>query len=353
MERDKHSSMIVELGYKTVIDSLPCYLSIQDHTLRILFCNQKFKEDFGEGIGKLCHEVYKGSLEICKSCPVQQSFQDKKIHIGEESVSLSSGEVAQMVVYSAPILNAAGDVTSVIEMSSNITKIKETQKELAFLGRSLAMISHDIKNVLENLQGGAYVVDEGIKDEDRELSRKGWDIVKRNIIEITNVVQDILYSSKKREVESQKTSPEEIVGDVVYMFKKKAKALGIQLEYRTNPALPMLNLDQSIRRMLSNLIGNALEACTKDKEKDFHTVVVRADFYDKFHFMFEVEDNGIGMDEATRSKIFEEFYSTKGSGGTGLGLLVVDKIVKEHGGRIEVLTAFRKGSIFRTILRLD
>ena len=68
--------------------------------------------------------------------------------------------------------------------------------------------------------------------------------------------------------------------------------------------------------------------------------------------MFEVEDNGIGMDEEKIDKIFEEFYSGKGSDGTGLGLFVADKIVREHGGKIEVLSAPGKGSTFRVILAM-
>jgi signal transduction histidine kinase len=239
-------------------------------------------------------------------------------------------------------------------MSTNITKVKEMQKELKILGQSIAILSHDIKNILEGLHGGAYVVDEGIKDGDMELATKGLDIVKRNITEITSMAQNILYSSKKRDLKYRKVSPNEIVRDVVDLFQEKAHAMDIELKHETTRALPLAKLDpMSIRRMLENFLWNALDACEKDEEKDFHTVVVRADLHDRFHFKFEVEDNGVGMDEETKTSIFDEFYSTKGGHGTGLGLLVVDKIVKEHGGKVEVLTAPGKGTIFRTIFRIN
>ena len=70
-------------------------------------------------------------------------------------------------------------------------------------------------------------------------------------------------------------------------------------------------------------------------------------------FMFEVADNGIGMDQATQQNIFDEFFSTKGSGGTGLGLAVVEKVVNKHGGRVEVNSAPGKGSRFTMIFRLQ
>lgn len=352
METHK-SSLLLDLGYKAIIDSLPCYISIQDRALNILFTNQSFINDFGEGVGRPCHLVYKGRDERCKSCPVQKSFNDKRVHLSEETVRLASGQIAQMVVYSAPLPDIAGNTQAVIEMAVNITKVKEMKKELRSLGQVMAILSHDIKNVLEGLQGGAYVVDEGVKDGDMKLARRGWDIVKKNINEITSIVQNILYSSKKREVKRQLVSPHEIVEGVVRMFQEKGRSMGIELRHIINPALPLVRLEPlSVQRMLNNLIWNALEACKNDKEKDFHTVVVRADFYDRSRFMFEVEDNGIGMKEDVIENIFEEFYSTKGSGGTGLGLLVVDKVAKEHQGKTEVLTAPGVGSTFRVILKI-
>ncbi len=353
INRPDNGSVVDGLGLRSIIDLLPCYLSIQDRSMHILFANQTFKHDFGEGIGKLCHEVYKGSPEKCEACPVQKTFNDKKVHISEETVQLSTGEMADMIVYSSPIEDASANVVAVIEMSTNITKVKEMQKELKNLGQSIAILSHDIKNILEGLQGGAYVVDEGIKDGDMELATRGWDIVKKNIDEITIFAQNILYSSKKRDPKYGKFSPNKIVIDVANMFQEKAKAMDINLKYETNQALPLVSLDPlSIRRMLENFIWNAMEACKKDKAKHFHTVVVRADFHDKFQFKFEVEDDGVGMDEKTRESIFDEFYSTKGSDGTGLGLLVADRVIKEHGGKVDVLTAPGKGSTFRVIFRL-
>jgi len=350
-----HSSFIVDgLGFKSIIDLLPCYLSIQDRSMHILFANQTFKYDFGEGIGNLCHKVYKGSPEKCETCPVQKTFDDKKVHISEERVRLSNGQMADMIVYSSPIEDSSGNVIAVIEMSTNITKVKEMQKELKNLGQSIAILSHDIKNILEGLQGGAYVVDEGLNDGNMELATRGWEIVKRNIDEITTVAQNILYSSKKRDLNYQKTSLNEVIVDVINLFQQKAKAMNIKLEYKTNTALPRIRLDPlSIRRMLENFIWNALEACKKDEGKQDHAVIVSADFHDRFHLKFEVEDNGVGMDEKTRASIFNEFYSTKGSEGTGLGLLVADRIIKEHGGRVEVFSNPGKGTIFRVIFRIN
>lgn len=347
----KEGGGLIDLGYKAVMDLLPCYLSIQDPSFKILQTNQTFRSDFGENIGKKCYTVFKGRTKKCPSCPVAKTFKDKSVHISEETVQLATGEIAQMIVYSAPILDALGNVVAVIEMSTNISKVKEMQQELTFLGQSMAILSHDIKNMLEGLQGGVYVVDEGLEDGNEELTKRGWSIVKKNITQLSRLVRDILYSSKKRRPTYEQVSPEQIAREVVGLFHEKAQSMDIQLKHQINPNLPMANLDPGeIRRMLSNLIWNALEACGKDKEKPVHTVLVKADFYyDEQHYMFEVEDNGIGMDESTRERLFTPFFSSKGADGTGLGLLVAQRIVKEHGGKIEVLTNLGKGSTFRVI----
>jgi len=341
------------LDFDHLIDQLPCYISIQDRDLKILFVNENFKRDFGDGSGKLCHTVYKGSADICPNCPVRKTFQDKRVHITEETVRLVNGKSCQIFIQASPILDDNGNVTAVIEMATNITRVKIDRKELMTLGQSIALLSHGIKNILEGLQGGAYVVDEAFKDGNMELARKGWGIVNKNIFDITDVVQNILYSSKNRPLKYEAVLPGELLEDAVQLFREKAAALNIQLEQQINSAVPEIRLDAaSIRRMLHNLLWNALEACHNDREKKEHTVIAKSDHFDENHFMFEISDNGIGMDKSTRRNILEEFFSTKGSAGTGLGLAVVDKVVNKHGGRIEVESEPGKGSTFRTVFEI-
>jgi signal transduction histidine kinase len=354
LESPTQAMTLADLGYKAIIDSLPCYLSILGPSLQILQTNQTFKNAFGHAVGKKCYEVYKNGSEECTSCPVVQTFADKGIHLGEDTVHLANGETVQMIVYSAPVLDAFGNVAAAIELATNINRIKEMQKELAFLGQSIASLSHDIKNVLEGLQGGAYVVDEALKDQDQELMKKGWSVVKKNIQEISGLVQNILYSAKRRKPAYEAIVLDKMLMESIAFFYEKAQSIECKLRANANPRLPVVHMDPgALRRMLINLLSNALEACRRDKGKDSHAIAVKADFYDRRHLMIEVEDDGIGMDDATSEKIFTQFFSTKGTDGTGLGLMVVHEIAKEHGGRIEVLSSPGKGSTFRIILPLQ
>lgn len=347
------TSAAFKLDVTQVIDLLPCYITIQDRNLRILFTNRLFKSDFGDAAGRVCYSVYKDLRSVCPNCPVKKTFRDKRTHVKEETVQLSNGRICQILIQTSPILSDDGEVAAVIEMSTNITEIKKSQKELKMLGQSIALLSHGIKNILEGLEGGAYVVDEGFKDNDLPLARKGWNIVSKNIIEITDVVKNILYSSKNRPLKYEAASPGRLVQDSMALFKEKAAGFNIRLSAQINPKVPPVQLDiASVRQMLNNLIWNGLQACLNDKQAKQHVVEIKSDFYDERHFLFEVADNGGGMDQDTQRNIFEEFYSTKGSAGTGLGLAVVEKVVNKHGGRIEINSTVGEGSRFTIVFQL-
>ena len=346
------ATKISELELNRIFELLPCYISVQNRDLRIIFINQNFKRDFGDATGKLCYTVYKGTNDVCPSCPVEKSFRNKRMHIREDTVQLSNGSRCQVLIQACPIMDNHGDVAAVIDMATNISLVKTDQKELVTLGRSIALLSHEIKNILEGLQGGAYIVDEGLKDEDWGLVKRGWNIVNKNIFDVTDFVKNILYSSKTRPLKYELVSPGQLAKDSLELFQEKSSGLKIRLRQQINPYVPDVRLDiASVRRMLNNLIWNAIEACLHDKKKS-HFVSVKTDFFDDDHFMFEIKDNGIGMDETTQRKIFEEFYSTKGSGGTGLGLAVVEKVVNKHGGRIEVMSTPGKGTNFTVIFKI-
>lgn len=337
--------------YREIIDLLPLYLTIQDQDMRIVFSNRTFEKDFGDRLDEQCHMVYQKSKKTCRDCPVLKTFKDKGVHLSESAIKTGDGNTARMIVYSAPIPDRSGNVIFVMEMATNITKVKAMQKELTALGQSAAVLSHGIKNILEGLQGGSYVVDEGLHDEDLDLTRKGWNIVKNNITDIFCIAQNVLYAAKKRPIRLRKVSPGDLITDSINLFMEKARSKGVTLKYEINPDLPYVNMDPlSIRRMLNNLICNAIEACGNDSSTPEHYVIARADDYNELQFKYEVEDNGAGMDAKIRKRIFTDFFSTKGMEGTGLGLSVVNKIVKEHKGKIEVVSAPGKGCLFRVLL---
>ena len=103
---------------------------------------------------------------------------------------------------------------------------------------------------------------------------------------------------------------------------------------------------------LSNIFENAVEACLEDRSGRDHRIVFRV-LSESDHVGFEITDNGVGMDSETCSKLFDLFFSTKGKKGTGLGLFIAERIVKQHGGRVDVLSTPGKGTRFPTVEKIE
>jgi signal transduction histidine kinase len=97
--------------------------------------------------------------------------------------------------------------------------------------------------------------------------------------------------------------------------------------------------------MLVNLVDNSFDACRLDKKKDRHQVTISAKGQAD-RVQFEVCDNGIGMEREAQDKAFTLFFSSKGSGGTGLGLFIANKIAQSHGGTIALESQPDQGTRF-------
>ena len=106
---------------------------------------------------------------------------------------------------------------------------------------------------------------------------------------------------------------------------------------------------KAIRSMLINILDNAIDACRVDKNKEQHKVSLSV-VSENGNLVFDIEDDGIGMDQEAQNKSFTLFFSSKGSGGTGLGLFIANKIAHAHGGKIEIESKPSVGTTFRIIM---
>ena len=112
------------LPYRQIIDNMPCYLSVQDSELRVIDGNNRLREDFGDFEGRYCYQLYKHRSEQCEDCPVARTFHDGEGHRSEQTLRSQDGREIQVIVYTTPIRDEEGKVTSVIEMLTDITDLK-------------------------------------------------------------------------------------------------------------------------------------------------------------------------------------------------------------------------------------
>lgn len=285
-------------------------------------------------------------------------------------------------------------------------------ERLAAMGQTIATLSHHIKNILQGMRGGSYLIEAGLRREDTAAVRRGWSIVERNQERISSLVMDMLTFSKEREPEKVDADLNETVADVVELMQTRAAELGVQLLFEPDPQLPTARFDpDAMHRAVLNIVTNAIDAAVEsdplpdddDDEEDEDEpglgtrsdddpardelevvdwperptalmpsaaadsdaagstppddfsnadtdwsetaqtpagkVVVSTSFQPDQGWTIAVRDSGPGINTEDREKIFSLFESKKGARGTGLGLPVSEKIMREHGGSIELAAA--------------
>ncbi len=169
-------------------------------------------------------------------------------------------------------------------------------------------------------------------------------MVERNIERISHLVRDLLAYSRVGVGELVPTDPNGLAEEVFALFSETAARVGIKLTLESDSSLGPAALDpKALHTCLANLLSNAIDACAEDTQKKEHRVVLRTLKGLHGEVCFEVEDNGVGMDRSTKEKLFQRFFSSKGTRGTGLGLMLTNKLVHEHGGVVSVESELGKG----------
>jgi signal transduction histidine kinase/pSer/pThr/pTyr-binding forkhead associated (FHA) protein len=221
-------------------------------------------------------------------------------------------------------------------------------ERLAAIGQTIAALSHGIKNILQGLRSGSDILNMGLAEKDDVLLLKGWNIVQKNQGKISYLVMDMLSYSKDREPLIEDADLNAVVREVLEVVQGRAKESGVRLESKL-AALPPTPIDvQSIHHALLNIVTNALDAV--EERPNPHVGVATGVEADGAWVRVVVQDNGPGIAAEKLQDIFRPFVSTKGAKGTGLGLAVSRKNLREHGG--DILVESRPGKGSRFVLRL-
>ena len=156
-----------------------------------------------------------------------------------------------------------------------------------------------------------------------------------------------MFFAKERELKWDRVDVISFADDVAATVEPKIRAKNIEFFYKFDPSLGEFEIDSGVLRLaLINILENALDACAEDEARKSHQIFFNVE-QDEQQIIFEVKDNGIGMDRESRENLFTLFFSSKGNKGTGLGLFIADKIIDQHGGRISVKSKPGQGSRFK------
>ena len=311
-------------------------------------------------VGLLYVDTYTPPSETDHSTALNHRFNDSHL------------KIATAIGYQAAIA---------IEDTFYYSTLVESER-LAAMGQAVASLSHDIKNILQGIRGGSYLIDAGLKSDQPTAVRRGWQMVERNQERISNLVLDMLSFSKDRTPNLKRQDLNNLAREIHSELENRTTELGIafNLELETTPLECEFEFD-SLHRAILNLVINAIDAVTDTDEMEIEQTSDQAQTNashastkpDSDHITtsdkaicirtwtdsitsccMEIEDNGRGIPSDLQDHLFEFFASSKGARGTGIGLPVSAKIVHEHQGSIEVMTPRRgEGTVFRITLPLN
>ncbi len=244
------------------------------------------------------------------------------------------------------LLTAIGCVAGVAVENARLYQENLERERLAAIGQATAGIGHCVKNILTGIKGGARFIDMAREKEDLKHLDRGWPLMSRAIERMETLVLNMLAFSRDQEPDRKPCDLNQIVSDVLNVVRTRAEKYDITLEFQAGE-LESLEVDETgLFRVILNLVTNAIDAC----EREGGTVTVKT-HADAVRCCIEVCDTGPGVKPEFHSHLFEAFASTKGSSGTGLGLVCSRKIVREHGGDLTFVSEKGKGATF--VVSLD
>jgi signal transduction histidine kinase len=220
-------------------------------------------------------------------------------------------------------------------------------ERLAAVGQTIATLSHHIKNILQGIRGGSYLIEMGLSEEDPSVVRKGWKIVEKNQNKISALVMDMLTFSKEREPDRAPADINQVVTDVIELMQARAKDLDVRLNWQPGTDIETMVFDaEAMHRAVLNVVTNAVDAACENEEGAGRVDVATRRAAEGRVVHVIVQDNGPGIPPEEIDQLFRPFVSSKRGRGTGLGLPVSQKILAEHDGRILVESTPGQGSRF-------
>jgi PAS domain S-box-containing protein len=322
-----------------------------------------------EGLGYNRIELIGEPIEMLFADPRERDAAIEKMNHDDNVVNYEtrfvtkSGEIKDVLLTLSRLRNPAGEIIGTIGISKDITQEKRLQQQLiqsqrlAAIGEVFTGIQHSMKNMLNALKGGAYMVRTGLKKDNRKMLEEGWEIVQEGISRMTDMSMNMLKYVKEFKPRFDQVDLAPTLSDIYGVIKQTAKDKGVEFKLDLSPDLAETVCDpKMIHSAVMDIVSNALDACLWKDYDDSETPQVVIGAYtsdDKQKSIIEVKDNGCGMTDDVKVNIFNPFFTTKSKAGTGLGLAITSRMIGVHGGKIDVESEPNKGTIFSIVLPID
>lgn len=330
-----------------------------------------------EAVGKPCHQAFRGLTAKCENCEIPSAVLNDQPVVVEREGFMDSSRIEQIVVY--PIEKEDEEGAAIIRIS-DITDEKMLQRrmvqteKLSSIGFLVSGVAHEINNpnnfisfnipiLKEYLNELILIIDDYANEhKNYELLGMSYPEFRKDIFKLVDniengsrriniVVSNLREMSRpKTGVETDWTDIKEVIEKSVSICRSKINRLVKSFEVDIVEDMPLIYTDsETIELVVINLLINAAQAA--DKENSWIRLNVTLGDSSQNQLIIEVTDNGCGMDEKVKNRVFDPFYTTKTpSEGTGLGLSLCYNSIEKLGGHIEVDSELGKGSTFKVTL---
>ena len=363
----------------SIINSLSTGILIVDNDFKLLWHNTASES-------RLPYKIYPEEIENAQESlwnfiddeEISNFFRncsEKSITNSQEefSIKTSGGAIRFISISISPLvqkINIAGLIILIRDITDkkNQDVILHRMENLANLTNLAAGMAHEIKNPLGAISIHIQLLQKAInKARDNEnvlppvkFVENHIDIVNEEIEHLNKLVMDFLFAVRPVKAELTLSNPENIIKNITDFFTPEFNRSNVDVKTDFVAEKKRILIDDKLfREVLINIAQNAFaavkskfEECSEDSssdEKEMTGRIVFSTFIKDDKYIVAISDNGCGMDSETASRIFEPYFTTKANG-TGLGMTMAYKIIKEFGGEIQVKSEKGEGTVFSIIL---
>ena len=272
----------------------------------------------------------------------QERVTDKQFALGESGgLRILSCSIMPLVKKGSALGNLV-HIEDVTERRGREARLRRAES-LAALTTLAAGVAHEIKNPLGSIGIHIQLIQKEIgtaKKPDKETIGKYLDVVMEEVERLNGIVVDFLFAVRPMNTDLARHNINQLVRDTIEFVQYELQEAGVELREGYGERLPDLDLDEKyIKQALLNIIKNAISAMPEGGILTVETVIDGSDV------LLKISDTGVGISEENVSKVFEPYFTTK-EFGSGLGLTVVYKIIREHGGEVSLTSKEGEGTSF-------
>ena len=323
--------------FGSVLDSINQGIIIFNKNFRVKFANDIALEMFGK------HQFFLGEKITSKKLSIlNKTIKDaKKYSNAEREFSINIKNKEMHFLLSASSMDTTDELILLINDISSLKKLENRRKNL------ISDISHEIKTPISVIRAGSETLRDGAIH-DPKVAEKFLHSINSNSERLAEMIDDLLELEKIEVgqifLKNEKIKLKEEIDLIVESLSTLIDEKKLTVENKVNPNYKFKSDKQSLRDILINLLNNAV------KYSKEHGRVILSSRVSKDFLILEIKDFGYGIEKANIKRIFDRFYRTAkaraNTKGTGLGLTLVNQLVKRIGGKISVESTIGKGSTF-------